>query len=192
MYDIFLPQASSYRTRSGQTYIWFKSVQGIHPGTSYASVHVVDSLSLKLHSFATIPQPLQMPTDFWSVLRSFDNQSFWCLFANIVNLKSITHIIEWAVFHVNTQLPSQPMLAIPLAIFLQALAPNIYIKNITHGWIDHRWKPSQWQLDEWYHSWVENNEQHHHVPAICIAFTTIYITAAAASTTQKEKENNAV
>ena len=65
MYDVFLPQVSSYHTQSGYTYTWSMSVLGTHPGTSYASVQCVDS------------QPLQMPTDFWPVLRSFDNQSFW-------------------------------------------------------------------------------------------------------------------
>ena len=44
---------------------------------NYASVHPLNNDTVALHSLAPPPVWLQPTTNFWAVLRGYDNQSLW-------------------------------------------------------------------------------------------------------------------
>ena len=66
-----------YSLRSGSRFRWTHSKQVKPPWLRYASVTTITDDIVALHSSAP-PPILTLPSyDFWSVLRSFDNQSLW-------------------------------------------------------------------------------------------------------------------
>lgn len=82
MYDVYVPLPSDrIITRSGPRFQWNHSAYGPSPGTHYASVRPIDQMTVTLHSSIAMPRALTQPTNFWHVLRSFENQS---LFNNFV------------------------------------------------------------------------------------------------------------
>ena len=76
-YNLFTAVDMAHNTRYGHQYTFVSTEQGQPPGDYYASVSYIDNDTVRFHSKAVIPCPAVVPTDFWSVLRSFSNQSLW-------------------------------------------------------------------------------------------------------------------
>jgi len=77
MYDVFEKDTSSVATRHGQRYIWSLTCFGELPGDNFATVNHVNEQVVTLHSKARCHVEESVPMDFWSVLRSYPNQSLW-------------------------------------------------------------------------------------------------------------------
>jgi len=79
--DVFCAVSRRYATRRGQQYRWEYSMYGMEESAEYASVLPVDEFLVTLHSSLPVPVPPPAPsTDFWDILRSFENQSLWTYF----------------------------------------------------------------------------------------------------------------
>ena len=79
--DVFCSVSRRYATRRGQQYRWEYSTYELEESGEYASVLPVDDFLVTLHSVLPVPAPSPAPsTDFWDILRSFENQSLWTYF----------------------------------------------------------------------------------------------------------------
>ena len=78
-HDVFVPRSSgvSTRGRDARCYTWDRTALGEAPGTAYASVETDEVFDVVLHSTALMPSVEPAPTDFWSVIRGFENQSLF-------------------------------------------------------------------------------------------------------------------
>ena len=76
-FDVFCKNNHLHNTRYGQQYQCEESREGIPPKHTYASIREVDDSTVTLHSKMEVACPIEVDTDFWVVLRSFDNQSLW-------------------------------------------------------------------------------------------------------------------
>lgn len=80
-HDLFVPQSSGVHTRGRRAscFTWDRTALGEAPGTSYVSIVDDNVFDVVLHLTAPMPSVDPDPTDFWLVIRGFENQS---LFAN--------------------------------------------------------------------------------------------------------------
>ena len=76
-YDVYTIDITIPRTRHGSQFVWSWSARTGPTQTSYASIQRIDQMRITLHSIATMPVTVPIETDFWTVLRSFENQSLW-------------------------------------------------------------------------------------------------------------------
>ena len=66
-----------YNLRSGSRFRWVSSQLCSPLFPNYASVHPLNNNTVALHSLAPPPVRLQPTTDFWAVLRGYNDQSLW-------------------------------------------------------------------------------------------------------------------
>ena len=78
--DIFVREERRHNTRRGAVYNWMWSEKGTPSSSRLASVLTIDTTRVHLHSSASLPLPISVPTDFWTVLQSFENRSLWKYF----------------------------------------------------------------------------------------------------------------
>lgn len=80
MMDVFVREERRHNTRRGAVYNWMWSEKGTPSSSRLASVLTIDTTRVHLHSSAPLPLPISVPTDFWTVLQSFENRSLWKYF----------------------------------------------------------------------------------------------------------------
>ena len=76
-FDVFCRNDHLHNTRYGRQYQWEEYCEGIPPQHTYVSIQEVDDSTVTLHSKMEVACLIEVNTDFWAVLRSFDNQSLW-------------------------------------------------------------------------------------------------------------------
>jgi hypothetical protein len=77
LYDTYHLQEHLVSTRHGRQYKWGTTVDGIHPGTHFASMTTESATHAILHLYVEFPSPPAPPSSFLETLESYGNDSLW-------------------------------------------------------------------------------------------------------------------
>jgi hypothetical protein len=76
-YEIYQLRHGGIGMRHGRKYDWYATNSGPHPGTHFASVTMISQTCTNMHSSSPLPAIMVLPTSFFTVLESFENNSLW-------------------------------------------------------------------------------------------------------------------